>query len=196
MKKLFHGMLDLYIYIVYLSRNCSWFTMYREEEFLNFLEDPSSYGFEFPDINIYRFATRSFGDEFGNAIQGDIALLLIAYLILLIYVAFNLGKAGQKFVRMRVSLSLIVLVTVGISIAASTGLCSGFGLMYTPLHSVLPFVLLGIGVDDSFVIADAFDSTDRKLNVVERTARALSNAGRTFTTSLLVIDHSFSLRHC
>lgn len=149
----------------------------REEEYLNFLEDPASYGFIFPDINIYRFATRSIGDEFGSAIQGDISLLLAAYVVLLVYVAFNLGKYGQKCVRMRVSLSVIVLITVGISIAASTGLCSAFGLMYTPLHSVLPFVLLGIGVDDSFVIADAFDAIHSKTPIPFRTSRALSHAG-------------------
>jgi Niemann-Pick C1 protein len=149
----------------------------REEAFLNFLEDPGSLGFTFPAINIFRFATRSFGDEFGNAIQSDISLLLIAYMVLLCYVAFNLGKLGNKCVNSRVALSAVVLLTVGLSIAASTGLCSAFGVMYTPLHSVLPFVLLGIGVDDSFVIADAFDGISASTPIPTRTSRALAHAG-------------------
>jgi len=164
-----------------------------EEAYLDFLEDPSRYGFSFPDINIYRFARRSVGDEFGDAIQGDISLLLIAYMVLLVYVAFNLGQTGQKCVRMRASLSVIVLITVGISIAASTGLCSGFGLMYTPLHSVLPFVLLGIGVDDSFVIADSFDAIHHKTPVPERTSRALSHAGVSITITSMTDFAAFAI---
>lgn len=164
-----------------------------EEAYLDFLEDPSRYGFSFPDINIYRFARRSVGDEFGDAIQGDISLLLIAYMVLLVYVALNLGKTGQKCVRMRASLSIIVLITVGISIAASTGLCSGFGLMYTPLHSVLPFVLLGIGVDDSFVIADSFDAIHHKTPVPERTSRALSHAGVSITITSMTDFAAFAI---
>ena len=164
-----------------------------EEAFLNFLEDPGQYGFSFPDINIYRYATRSIGDEFGAAIQGDISLLMIAYLILFVYVAFNLGMTGQKCVRMRVSLSIIVLITVGISIAASTGVCSGFGLMYTPLHSALPFVLLGIGVDDSFVIADSFDAIHHSTSVPKRTSRALSHAGVSITITSLTDFAAFAV---
>lgn len=164
-----------------------------EEEYLNFLEDPSKYGFDFSNLNIYRFATRSFGDEFGEAIQGDISLLLIAYFVLLCYVAINLGHAGSSFVKMRIGLSFVVIVTVGLSIAASTGLCSGLGIMYTPLHSVLPFVILGIGVDDSFVISDAFDSIPQTVPIPERISRALSHAGVSITITSMTDFAAFAI---
>jgi hypothetical protein len=32
-----------------------------------------------------------------------------------------------------------------------------FGLFYSPLMNVLPFLLLGVGVDDMFVIVNAYD---------------------------------------
>ncbi len=31
-----------------------------------------------------------------------------------------------------------------------------FGFPYTPMHSILPFLLLGIGIDDMFVIVQSF----------------------------------------
>ena len=34
---------------------------------------------------------------------------------------------------------------------------SYFGLFYGPGHSLIPFVLLGIGVDDAFVVVNAFN---------------------------------------
>lgn len=43
---------------------------------------------------------------------------------------------------------------------------------YTPVQSVLPFVLIGIGVDDSFVIMNALDRTDVSLPPQERIAQA------------------------
>jgi hypothetical protein len=38
----------------------------------------------------------------------------------------------------------------------SFGIASALGKFYGPVHSVLPFVLLGIGVDDMFIITSAF----------------------------------------
>jgi Niemann-Pick C1 protein len=32
------------------------------------------------------------------------------------------------------------------------GLCSMFGLFYSAAHTVIPFILLGIGIDNIFVI--------------------------------------------
>jgi hypothetical protein len=50
-------------------------------------------------LTCYRFAERSFSDEFGGAIGGDIVLMNIGFLIIIIYLCFNLGKCGDK-VRM------------------------------------------------------------------------------------------------
>ena len=39
------------------------------------------------------------------------------------------------------------------ALLTSYGLCSYFGLLISPLHNFIPFLLLGLGVDDMFVIA-------------------------------------------
>ena len=39
----------------------------------------------------------------------------------------------------------------------SYGLCSFFGFVVSPLHNFIPFLLLGLGVDDMFIIARALD---------------------------------------
>ena len=36
------------------------------------------------------------------------------------------------------------------------GLCSMFGLFYSAAHTVIPFLLLGIGIDNIFVITQTF----------------------------------------
>jgi predicted RND superfamily exporter protein len=155
-----------------------------EQEFLDFLLEPKSTA-NFPNLKVFPVAQRSFSDEFGEAIQGDISLLIFSYIILLVYVGVNLGHMDSSCIQMRVVLALSVLVTVGMAIVSSTGLASSMGIMYTPLHSLLPFILLGIGVDDSFVIADAFDTVNAAASPRDKIAVALSHAGVSITITSL-----------
>ena len=75
----------------------------------------------------------------------------ISYIVVFLFVGANLGniKCGTGS---RWTMSLAALVMIGISTAASFGIAAACGLFYGPVHSLLPFILLGIGVDDAFVI--------------------------------------------
>lgn len=58
------------------------------------------------------------------------------------------------------------------------------GIPYGPVHTSLPFLLLGIGVDDMFVIASCWKNlapSQRKLNLEEKVALILSHAGVSIT---------------
>jgi Niemann-Pick C1 protein len=107
--------------------------------------------------------SRSFGDEFGNAIQGDLMLLQVAFLLILSFAALMLSKWDEGCVGSRVSVTFAGVVAIGMAIASSYGLCSFMGLFYSPLMNVLPFLLLGVGVDDMFVIVNAYDLVDKSL---------------------------------
>ena len=99
-------------------------------------------------LDAFAFSARTFSDEFGGAIQGDITLLSASYFILILYLVFNLGDgvcASQGCTRSRAALSFAAFVSIGLAIAASHGIAGAFGVAYGPLHSVLPFVILGIG---------------------------------------------------
>lgn len=81
---------------------------------------------------------------------------------------------------------------VGLSVTAGLGLSSAFGLLFAPVHSFLPFIMLGIGVDDAFVLVNAFDrernvkrSEEDNEGLVLRTMRAMGRAGSTITVTSL-----------
>ena len=83
-----------------------------------------------------------------------------------------------------------VLCTV-MSVVASFGLLIGFGFKFIALYSVVPFLVLAIGVDDSFIILHAWHKTDPKAPVRERMAEALSDAGPSITMTSLTNATSF-----
>jgi Niemann-Pick C1 protein len=66
---------------------------------------------------------------------------------------------------------------VGMAVAAAYGICSYLGLLFTPLMSVLPFVMLGIGVDGVFVLSTALDQTDPAQPMPDRMAEAMRVGG-------------------
>jgi len=131
-------------------------------------------------ISVYPEATISMDEEFGGAIQGDIGLMSTGYIIMLVYLALNLGRLRDR-VEARIGLSAAGLICIGMSIGASYGLSAGLGFFFTPLHTILPFILLGLGIDDSFVIAGAYEQVKGAKDVPERVALALSHAGVSIT---------------
>jgi len=141
-------------------------------------------------ITVDYIAARSFGDEFGSAITGDLALVNISYIVVFLFLGATLGKivcgTGSRW-----TMSLAALVTVGLSVGAGFGVSSLAGLFFGPVHSLLPFILIGIGVDDAFVIVNAFNrerssvkrSSEDNATLAARSARALGRAGASITVT-------------
>lgn len=154
-----------------------------------FLEAAESVSQDYPLLEVDYFATRSFSDEFGGEITEDLLLVQISYVVSFLYLGANLGafKCGTGS---RWTMAFSGVMVVALSTAAGFGLSSIFGLFFGPVHSVLPFVLLGIGVDDGFVIANAFnrertvarkDESDD--DIAKRAGRALARAGASITVT-------------
>jgi predicted RND superfamily exporter protein len=100
------------------------------------------------------FFTRSFKDEFGEAILGDISRIAMSYVLIFVYLLFMLGKWDPVWSKF--SLSCVVLLVVGFSFAAANGICGFLGVKENPLNNNIPFLLLGLGVDDAFVLSSEF----------------------------------------
>jgi Niemann-Pick C1 protein len=106
----------------------------------------------FTGLQVDYFASRSFSDEFGGAISGDLMLVQISYLVTFIFLGATLGriKCGPGS---RWSMSIAAVAMIGLATIAGFGISSLIGLFFGPVHSLLPFILLGIGVDDWYVFS-------------------------------------------
>ena len=59
------------------------------------------------------------------------------------------------------------LFSVLMALVTSYGLCSVLGFFITPLHNFIPFLLLGLGVDDMFVLVQgSIDRFSRSIKYV------------------------------
>jgi hypothetical protein len=122
-----------------------------------------------PGLQSFPNVQRSFADVATVAVLGDITQLFIGYMIVFVYVMIMLGKFSC--VEQRAYLSMASITGIVMGIVVSYGFCSGVGLFYGPMHNVLPFLLLGIGIDDMFVIVQCWDTlTDdqRRESLVKR----------------------------
>ena len=86
----------------------------------------------------------------------------------------------------QVVLSLMGMMVIAMSLGASFGFCFYLGLYFSDMHPCLPFLLLGIGVDDMFVIVQAVENlsaSERKLPIDQRVGKAMRHAGVSITVT-------------
>ena len=126
-----------------------------EQEFIYFLGNYSKENENGP-VKVHFFCRKIMRDAIGGTIRGDAALLSMGYVIVFIYVMIMLGKFNC--VEQRAYLSLLGIAAIGLGIATSYGVCQLLQIWYGPMNSILPFMLLGIGIDDMFVIVQGLSN--------------------------------------
>lgn len=119
----------------------------------------------------------------------DIDKAVYAAAIILLYCMFMLGSCSP--IHCRVATTLLGFVCVLLSVEAATGLCCLLNLKFSEVHDTLPILMLGIGVDDMFVICNALDQTSFKLTPFERLRHAMGYAGPSITITSLTNAFAF-----
>jgi len=102
--------------------------------------------------------------------------LAIGIVMMLAYVAITLGRAVDCL-HSKVLLGSTVILSITFSLAIGMGVGSVFGVRYTQATLLAMFVLLGVGVDDAFIINDAFERSLVSLAPPDRLAVALAEVG-------------------
>jgi predicted RND superfamily exporter protein len=148
-----------------------------------------------PGLQSFPNVQRSFADVATVAVLGDITQLFIGYMIVFVYVMIMLGKFSC--VEQRAYLSMASITGIVMGIVVSYGFCSGVGLFYGPMHNVLPFLLLGIGIDDMFVIVQSWDTLTEKEkangSMQHKFGKTLSHSGVAITITSLTDVLAFAI---
>ncbi|XP_076245732.1 patched domain-containing protein 3 isoform X2 [Calliopsis andreniformis] len=137
-----------------------------------------------PGMKIYAVATRSFLDSLQQVLNNNLIVLCCGLSLIAVYLMTMIGKCNA--LEQRIYLSIMGVCVVGQAILSSYGICFYLGYAYGPIHSILPFLLLGIGVDNMFVIMQSLanlSETDQSLEIPVRIAKAFQQAGMSMTVT-------------
>jgi len=122
-----------------------------EEQFIKIALEASE-----DDFVVKPNAVKSFSDISSQAVFFDVYLMLIGYTAMFLYTVIMLGRVNTRDIRFYVSIAGIISVFKGLAI--SVAVASMLGFPYTPMHAALPFLCLGIGIDDMFVIVQCLSN--------------------------------------
>ena len=129
-----------------------------EREFMNAVEKFSMLNKDDSlKIHYFNLVSMKYSDD--STIDGDLNLLTFGFIIVFLYVILMLGKFNS--VEQRGFLSLMGLTTVLLGTYSSNGVATLLGIFSTPMNSILTFMLLGIGIDDMFVVVQGLANVQK-----------------------------------
>lgn len=147
-------------------------------------------------VTSYSLVANMFFDSLENMVFKDAKMLIVGYLIVFGYLCLMLGRCSLVEQRFYVSLGGMLGVVMGMAVSYS--ICSVVGFFYGPTHTVLPFLLLGIGIDNMFVIRQCLttlettgDEGEERLEAVM--SRVMGRAGVAITITSITDFVAFGI---
>eukprot|EP00892_Ulva_mutabilis_P004763 jgi/Ulvmu1/2659/UM014_0114.1 len=148
----------------------------------------------FTATDLFFFLPRSVISAVDASITGAIDLVAIAVVVICTFVSLVFFRRDTVFTRS--SLALLGCLCIALSIGAGFGLSFYLGVPFTSVTQVLPFILLGIGVDDLFVIIRSLEEVDELhpgLDMESRFRKVLNGAGLSVSVTSLSNIAAFTM---
>ena len=135
-------------------------------------------------FEVYYSSERSLDDAIAESSGSDITLVSITFSLMITFACVMLGK----FLNPLTGHSL--LANAGV-FAVALGILAGFGLAmwcrvpFVSIVGVLPFLVLGIGIDDMFIIVDSLDRQPRDMATIDVIKTVMTHSGATITMTTM-----------
>nr|XP_027202856.1 uncharacterized protein LOC113796757 [Dermatophagoides pteronyssinus] len=112
---------------------------------------------QFKNFNIIVNAQRSWQDELTRTTNFDKRLVFdYAAAVILIFLYMALVNRTKNYVRSKSICGIMGAVSALLGFAAGAGICYAFGLKHTPTMHATPFLVLAIGLDNTFVVLNFY----------------------------------------
>ncbi|XP_043269886.1 patched domain-containing protein 3 isoform X2 [Venturia canescens] len=159
-----------------------------EEAFLNNVGKAEDEGL-FQHISTARFASRTLELELEANTKTVVPYFSSTFAIMGIFSIVTCMMTD--WVRSKPWLGLLGNVSAGLATVSAFGLCMYLGVDFIGLNLAAPFLMIGIGIDDTFVMLAAWRRTNIMKLVPERMAVTLSEAAVSITITSLTDMISF-----
>lgn len=161
------------------------------------------------------FSESALSDDLDDVVGSDVLMIMISMVIMCAYVSIFLSRQRDAL-HWRAGLAGTAVLSVVLATIAAFGLAAALGIEYNDNVNLAVFVILGVGIDDAFVIVGALDDiatdtseaeesastvvntvatarTNATERVAERVGRALGSCGSTILLSSLTNTIAFAL---
>ena len=135
-------------------------------------------------FDVHYSSERSLDDSISASTGSDVKLVSITFTCMISFACFMLGKYLNP-------LTGHALLANGGVFAVALGILSGLGLgmwlrvPFVSLVGVLPFLVLGIGIDDMFIMVDELDRQPRDLSTTGKIKAVMKHSGATVTMTTM-----------
>ncbi|XP_023221454.1 patched domain-containing protein 3-like [Centruroides sculpturatus] len=143
----------------------------------------------YEEIKIGRYVSLSLEQELNRTVLSLLPMYLTVVVILVVFSAVTC--ATTDWVRSKPWSGILGLISTAIGVISGFGLMMYCGVSCIDINVAVPFLMAGIGMDDTFVMLASWRRTDRNKSVEERLADAYSEAGVSITVTSLTNFLSF-----
>ncbi|CAI9725752.1 protein patched homolog 1-like [Octopus vulgaris] len=127
--------------------------------------------------HIHVFSSTSLADIMEKFSSVSVVRIALGYIVMLLYACISLLKCNDA-VNSQCVIGIAGVLLVGLSVAAGLGLCSVLGIKFNASTTqIVPFLALGLGVDDMFLIAHTYAENSNNIPFMERTGECLKRTG-------------------
>lgn len=144
---------------------------------------------DFKHVSIAYYTSLTLSEELE---KNTISVLPLFSVTVVIMLAFSVSTCMMlDWVKSKPWLGVLGCFSSAVAVGAAFGLTIYCGLEFIGLNLAAPFLMLGIGMDDTFVLLAAWRRTDDRLSVPERMAHTYADAGVSITITSLTNFISF-----
>lgn len=138
------------------------------------------------------FTDRTFEDEIERGVSQAIPFVASAFVIIGGFCALYFAS-WNNLLRSQSLLGVGAVATVSLSIMTSFGLLFAVGVPFTNMTQIFPYVMVGVALDDTFILVEAFNRTDQEKIAVDRVEDAINKVGMSIFISTLTSAFAFFL---
>ncbi|XP_072026560.1 patched domain-containing protein 3-like [Amphiura filiformis] len=142
-------------------------------------------------LNVYRLASISFTEELDASSAITLDLITIVGLIVVTFCV--LSTAMLDWIRTKPILATLGLLTAGLALGSTLGLFAFIGIPYTNTAGAMPFLIIGIGVDDMFIMISAWRRTSVHKSVPDRMSQAMEESALSVTITSVTDALAFGI---
>ncbi|OWF51348.1 patched domain-containing protein 3-like [Mizuhopecten yessoensis] len=163
------------------SRSTDW-----EKKYIEMLETVSS-----SLVDIAYSTSTSLDDELAKNVNGDILYFAVTMAMMLSYAGF--ATSGGDCVSDRQNLGRAGVVATGIAILGGFGLVSAVGVKFVSIVGTLPFLIIGIGLDDMFILMSCLADCPVKGTIEEKLKETMRTGGVAITITSITDFLAFAI---